>query len=136
IPVIEGLVGPGSTDAELAVALWLFNCALGRELLTGPEPERVMALDGEAVAADPLNAVSAAAAFLGLALPDVDALRALLSAETMRDAKNISRAFGAEARRLDLETAALEFGDEAEQGVSWALRSAPELVAASPFALR
>src|SRR5262249_399678 len=39
IPGIEGLVGPGSADAELAVALWLFNCALGRELLTGPEPE-------------------------------------------------------------------------------------------------
>jgi len=124
------------SDAEAAAALWLFNCSLCRDLLTGPESGRVLPLDGEAVAERPLATVSLAAKFFELEFPEDWAARHSVDLESNRHAKDLSKSYGADTRKRERAEAEAQFGAEAELGIEWAMRAAPKLTAQGPFPLR
>ncbi len=128
--------GAGLGDAEAAAALWLYNCWLCRNLLNGTESSRVLALDGEAVAENPLETVTVAVEFFDLAAKKTGVGRELIELESARHAKDTSLPYDAGARRRDRAEAEAQFGTEAEHAIAWATRMAPALAADCPFPLR
>ncbi|HYM17497.1 MAG TPA: hypothetical protein VEU06_02935 [Micropepsaceae bacterium] len=134
--IVDGLSRSSMSDAEAAAALWLYNCLICQNLLAGSQSAHVLALSGEAIAEDPLEATCLAARFLGLDGPEAPAARGQIEFESTRYAKDTALPYGAAARKLDWAEADAAFGLEAEQGIAWALRVAPGLAASGPFALR
>jgi len=134
--LVKGISDSRLSDAEAAAALWLYNCLICQALLGSPESARVLAMSGEAIAENPVEATCLAAGFLGLTVPEEAAARDRIELESGRNAKDTTLPYGAEARKLDRAQADAAFGAEAEQGVAWAMLVAPTLAANGLFPFR
>lgn len=107
------------TDLQMAAFLWLQYQAQFTRLVRDQPPGRISTLRADAFVAQPVEAITSAAAFFGLPL-DKERATALTESELFtRDAKRPSEGFDAEAQKRNDVLLKLAFGPEIQQAIEW-----------------
>ncbi|MGH7089309.1 MAG: hypothetical protein ACREFQ_10450 [Stellaceae bacterium] len=122
-------------DARKAAYLWLLTDALWRELGEYAAPGSLQAMDGEMVAARPVEALRRAADFFGLALTAAELDAAIASPTASHHAKEAGRDYAGADRARDLAAWDQRFGGQADAALDWAAQFWPGTAASLAAAL-
>jgi hypothetical protein len=131
VPFLANVKISDLCDCEAAAALWLFNCAMGQSLLSGPERNRVMTMNGEDIATRPQETLRIARVFFDLA--SAQSAADLTVPQSSQHAKDSSMAYDADARARARARAEVRFGDEAQSAIAWAIGTAAQWAELCPF---
>jgi hypothetical protein len=104
------------TDLQIAAAGWLAQQAVFADLIAALGPDRVAAIDSEALLDRPAEALAALARLFGLALPDIDAIVATVFTRSSKDGARFTRA----DRDAEYRSAGAAHADEIAKVAAWA----------------
>ena len=108
-------------DAEAAAYSWLLNRLWFQELRSMSYGRRVIALDGEELAASPAKALPPVLNLCGPQLLGVNIRELVEHPSVHRHSKNPDESYDCESRRDDMAELNDRFGMEADAAVEWAL---------------
>jgi hypothetical protein len=117
--LFEGLDIAALNDAQAACCMWMANRLVSQRLSASDSCDRVLVLNGDDVAAHPVETLTQIAQAGGFVVSEQQLETIVTHPSFSRYSKNWSIAYDAASRKQEMEELDRQWGEEAEAGIQW-----------------